>query len=233
MNGVNFFLILVKSRLKRLKIFPPKMLPRKGGSLMKRFLVCIVVLAFVFMTGCSKAPIDKIENAKKALESAQNGDVPVYAPDALKAAEDKAAAMEQELTVQKGKFFKDYKLTDQLVTELLSLVEKANDTATKTKEAIRSEADTAVKAAEIAATEARDALQSIPTTGRKITIDIPGLTTVVESLTAEINQAKKDLAESKYSEAKDKSVDAKLKAEKVKLDIQTAIDASLNKNKKK
>jgi hypothetical protein len=199
---------------------------------MNRFLVSIIVLSVILMTSCAKPPVEKMDAAKTALLEAKNAEASVYAPESLKAAEEKAAALEQELSIQKGKFFKNYKMTTQLATESLDMANKAKTDAEKAKDAAKNEADTTIKGAEAVITEAREALKTAPT-GKKSTVDIAPLTSEIDAAAADIEQAKKDLADSKFTDAKTKAEEAKDKAEKIKIDIQTAVEASKTKNGKK
>lgn len=200
---------------------------------MKRFLAILLGLSFIFLTGCTKAPVEKIDAAKAALEAVRNNpDSDTFAPDTLKAAEDKAAALDQELTVQKNKFFKDYKATEKLVNELSDLAAKAKKETTEAKTAAKNEAEMSIVAAEASLNEAREAIKTTPT-GRRITIDITTLNTELTTAAAQVQQAKLDLIDLKYSDVKARATIAKEKADKVKADIQAAIDSISNKNTKK
>jgi hypothetical protein len=111
-----------------------------------RFTVLLLLAA---LASCAKPPREAIAAAKAAVEAAaQDPDVALYAPDALRAAEEQLAALQAEETAQERKFapLRSYDRT----TALAATVREAGD-------AVRAEA-AAAKA--LAAAEAASLIES-------------------------------------------------------------------------
>jgi hypothetical protein len=84
--------------------------------------VGIAALSFALALGsCAKAPQAEVDAARSAVAAAaQNGDVPVYAPDTLKRAQDSLSTMEAEL---KAKL--DFKALASMLASAKSTVAEA------------------------------------------------------------------------------------------------------------
>lgn len=197
---------------------------------MKKVLVALLAIAILGMVACAKPPQELINGANASVDAAKAAEASTYAPDALKAATDKAAALNAELAIQQEKWFKSYKLTEQIANELKTLGDKAKADAVAGKEQAKKDAEAAIAAAEAAEVAAREILTKAPK-GKGSTADIAALTGAVDAAKASIDAAKADMTSEKFFDAKSKADSAKAAAEGVTTEVQAAID--LKKGKKK
>src|SRR5258708_7252166 len=68
----------------------------------------------ITIAGCASPPNADVDAAKAALDKAAAGRAGQYAAKSLKAAQDAQAALDAELKVQEGKWFKSYDKTKEL-----------------------------------------------------------------------------------------------------------------------
>jgi hypothetical protein len=78
-----------------------------------RFQAIALGLA-ITVTGCGSPPQADVDAAKAALDTAATDRAGQYAAESLKAAQDAQAALDAELKVQEGKWFKSYDKTKEL-----------------------------------------------------------------------------------------------------------------------
>jgi TonB family protein len=102
------------------------------------------------VTGCAAPPTAEVDAAKAAVDKAVADHADQYAAETLKAAQEARAALDAELTVQEGKWFKSYDRTRQLA----AAAKEAGDKAAADAVAAREKAD-AVAAKEQADAAAR------------------------------------------------------------------------------
>jgi TonB family protein len=118
-----------------------------------RFQAIALGLA-ITVTGCGSPPQADVDAAKAALDTAATDRAGQYAAESLKAAQDAQAALDAELKVQEGKWFKSYDKTKELAAAAKAAGEKAAADAV----AAKAKADAAIKAkadAEAARAKAR------------------------------------------------------------------------------
>jgi membrane-associated HD superfamily phosphohydrolase len=190
---------------------------------MRKLYASLLVLALIALVACAKPPQQQIDAAKTALAAAKTAQADIYAPDSLKAAVDKEAALDAELATQQSKFFKSYKVATQLTTELQQLADKAKADAVAGKEKAKADAEAAIAAADAAVVAAREALTKAPK-GKGSTADVAAMTGDVDAAAASIEAAKADMTAEKYFDAKTKADSAKASAEKVSADVAAAIE---------
>lgn len=198
---------------------------------MRKLYASLLVLALIALVGCAKPPQQQIDAAKAAVAAATAAQADVYAVDSLKAATDKAAALDAELAVQQSKFFKSYKVATQMTTELQQLADKAKADAIAGKEKAKADAEAAIVAADAAVTTAREDLKKAPK-GKGSTADVAAMTGDVDTAAKAIEDAKADVTAEKYFDAKTKAEGAKAGAEKVTADIAAAIELKKGGKKK-
>lgn len=190
---------------------------------MRKLYASLLVLALIALVGCAKPPQQQIDAAKASVAAATAAQADVYAVDSLKAATDKAAALDAELAVQQSKFFKSYKVATQMTTELQQLADKAKADAVAGKEKAKADAAAAITAADAAVNTAREDLKKAPK-GKGSTADVAAMTGDVDTAAKAIEDAKADVTAEKYFDAKTKAEGAKAGAEKVTADIAAAIE---------
>lgn len=187
---------------------------------MRKALYALMVVALLGMIACAKPPQVDIDAAKAALQAVKS-EAAMYAPEALKAATDKEAALDQELATQQNKFFKSYKLTTQIVGELKQLVEKAKTEAVAGKAKAKADAEAAIAAAETGILMATETLKLAPK-GKGSQADIAAMQGDIDAAAKAIEEAKADMGTEKYLDAKSKADNVKAQADKVCADVKTA-----------
>jgi len=189
---------------------------------MRKLMVLFSVIALVLLAACGSVPQEQIDAANAAITAAKEAGAELYAPDSLKAVQDKEAALNTELSAQEGNFFKSYDLATQLATELKTLAETAKADAVAGKEKAKADAEAAVTAADAAITAAREALKTAPK-GKGSEADLAAMTGDVDAAAQALEAVKADITAEKYLDAKTKADNAKAQADKVVADIQAAI----------
>jgi protein TonB len=103
------------------------------------------------VTGCAAPPAAEVDAAKAAVDKAVADHADQYAAETLKAAQEARAALDAELTVQEGKWFKSYDRAKQLAAAAKEAGDKAAADAVAAKEkadavAAKEQADAAARA---------------------------------------------------------------------------------------
>jgi TonB family protein len=111
----------------------------------------IALAVAITVAGCGAPPSADVEAAKAAVDKAVTDGAGQYAAEALKAAQDAQAALDAELKVQDGKWFKSY----DKAKELAAAAKAAGDKAAAEAIAARQQAEAAA-AKEKADAEARE-----------------------------------------------------------------------------
>ena len=118
----------------------------------RRFSVGAIALAVaITAAGCGAPPAADIDAAKAAVDKAVTDGAGQYAAESIKAAQDAQAALDAELKVQEGTWFKSYDKAKELAAAAKAAGEKAAADAV----AAKAEAD-AIAAKEKAEAEARE-----------------------------------------------------------------------------
>ena len=105
----------------------------------------------ITVTGCAAPPNADVDAAKAAIDRAATDRAGQYAAESLQAAQDARAALDAELKVQEGKWFKSYDKTKELAVAAKAAGDKAEADAVAGKEkadavAIKVKADAAARA---------------------------------------------------------------------------------------
>ena len=114
-------------------------------------LGAIALALAIAATGCGAPPSADIDAAKVAVDKAVTDGAGQYAAEAIKAAQDAQAALDAELKVQEGKWFKSY----DKARELAAAAKAAGEKAAAEAIAAREKAE-AIAAQEKAEAEARE-----------------------------------------------------------------------------
>jgi len=173
------------------------------------FALVAVSLAF---TSCAKPPQAEIDAAKTALDSAErSADVVTYAPDTLRAAQEKMADLDAEITTQAHRtaLSRNYDTARSLAVDALALAHNAVDTAAATKtqvardaEALAEEVTTAIPGVESKVWAAR----RIP----RIKLDVINAMQAVPNQARDtVTDARKDIEDGAYATAKAKLMAAR------------------------
>ena len=105
----------------------------------------------ITVTGCAAPPNADVDAAKAAIDRAATDRAGQYAAESLQAAQDARAALDAELKVQEGKWFKSYDKTKELAIVAKAAGDKAEADAVAGKEkadaiVIKEKADAAARA---------------------------------------------------------------------------------------
>ena len=159
-------------------------------------LAGLAMLLLVFLAGCAQPPGESIDAARAAIEAAaRDPDVPIYAPDALRAAEEQLAALLAETAAQERKPapVRNYDRTAALAAAARSAGDAARAEAAAAKElagveaaALIDSAAAALSSIEIKAGQARRL--------RGIKLDMASVIASIVETRAMLDSARADLA---------------------------------------
>jgi hypothetical protein len=110
---------------------------------MKKSRSVIFVLLALLLAACASPPQAEIDAARAALAAAhQNPDVITYAPDALRAAQEKMDSLDAEIAAQarRSAMSRNYDATKTLAGESAALARAAQDIAATSKQQVALEA---------------------------------------------------------------------------------------------
>jgi hypothetical protein len=105
---------------------------------MKHLLALLALALLLLLASCASPPQAEIDAARAALQAAAaNADVVPYAPDALRAAQQRLAALETEIAAQakRSAFSRTYESAKSLALETVKDAEKSTADAMAAKEA--------------------------------------------------------------------------------------------------
>src|SRR5271169_523781 len=159
---------------------------------MKYAKVFLPIVLALMVSACAKPPQADIDAARAAVAAAaKNADVVAYAPDTLKAAQDKLAQMETELTAKHCDKVKALAL-DAKATACTA----ANDAA-RGKEKAQADATALIAALKKALPDAAKKVASARQV-RGIKLDFAALTKQLSDAQAAVADADKDLADGSF-----------------------------------
>jgi len=167
----------------------------------------LIAFAALLLGACEKPPQAEIDAAAKAYEnSATNPDVITYAPDSLRDAQAKLAALRAEVDAQekKGGLSRRYETAKTMAGEARTAAESAETEAVRSKEQARTDATILLAgfADSISAFESK-VWSAKRIRGIKIEADI---LTLAQSARTAVADADRDLAAGLYAAAKAKAL---------------------------
>ena len=186
--------------------------------------VALFLAIGVSMAGCGSAPQAAIDAAKASLDQAVTAGAGEYAGTALKAAQDAQAALEAELKVQEGKWFKSYTKATELAAAAKTAADQAVTDAAAGKEKAKAEATALVAEVKTALAEAQALLEKAPK-GKGTAADLEVLKTDLANAATSIADSEAALGTERFLDAKAKAEAAKATAAAVKTAVETAIAA--------
>jgi hypothetical protein len=190
------------------------------------WIVCVMAVMALCVTGCSKAPQAEIDEAKAALEQAAVAEADVYAAEQYAAAEDAMKRLEAELTVQeeKSSLFRRYGTAKELVAEVTTASEAAATAAVSGKAQVQAEATDAIAATRELLAEVQQMLAKAPT-GKGTKADLAAMKADLEGVATALDEADATLAAGGFMQAKTGADAAREVLEQVQADITAAIEA--------
>jgi hypothetical protein len=182
---------------------------------MKRARAFIVLAVLLSLASCASPPQSDIDAARKALDTVtQDADVITYAPDALRAAQEKMTEMDAEIAAQakRSALSRDYTAVKTLSADASDLARKASVDAVAEKQQTATEAAALVDEVTAAIPVLESRLWAAKRVPRiKLAIITP-MQTLPAQARAAVTDAQNDIAAAAYATAK-----AKLLAVKTQL----------------
>ena len=179
---------------------------------MRRSRAFLAIAAATLIVSCSQPPQAVIDSARSAVDdAAHNADVITYSPDSLRAAQDKAAALEAEVAAQmkKPSLMRRFDDVQVLAEGAAALAAKAMSDAAAAKAQVAQDAAALADEvnAEIPILESKVwAARRVP----RIKLDIVGAIALVPAQArATVDDAQSDIAAGSYAVAKAKLLAAK------------------------
>jgi len=166
---------------------------------MKYIKVLLPVALVAALIACAKPPQADIDAARAAVSAAAgNADVTTYAPDSLKAAQDKLAQMETQLTAKK------YDQVKTLAQQAKAAADAAVSDAATNKQKAQADATTLIDALKKAIPDASSKIAAARRV-RGIRVDFTALTQQLAAASAAVADAEKDLNAGNYASALQKA----------------------------
>ena len=190
------------------------------------WIVCVMAVMVLFVTGCSKAPQAEIDAAKAALEQAAVAEADVYATEEYGAAEEAMKQLEAELTVQeeKSSLFRRYGKAKELAAEVTTASATAADAAVAGKAQVQAEATDAIAATRELLAEVQAMLAKAPR-GKGTQADLAAMKADLEGVATALDEADAALAAGGFMQAQTGADAAREVLEQVQADITAAIEA--------
>lgn len=113
-----------------------------------RYLITILIAVF-FITGCSKQPLQEINNAKSAVDSIMSEGAEKYLPEDAKKINDALDKAMEEVTAQDAKIIKSYDKAKELLAAVKIEAEEINAKLPAKKEEVKKTAITAMETARV------------------------------------------------------------------------------------
>jgi hypothetical protein len=174
---------------------------------MRKMRIFAVMVAILGIAACATPPQAEMDAAKAALENAaRSADVVTYAPDALRAAQEKIVALDAEIAAQakRSALSRNYDAAKQLAAEAARLAQAALDTAVTAKQQVAKDAAALVDELTAALPDFQSkvwAAKRVP----RIKIDIINpLQSAPEQIRTGLIDAQKDIDSGAYATAKAK-----------------------------
>jgi chromosome segregation ATPase len=189
---------------------------------MKRlaFIGLIVVVALL-AAACGKPPEAQIQEARNALQVAEQAGAPKYAPEAWTRALESRQALDAELEAQNGKIglFRNYNKVGKLADQLAQAAGEAASAATRKTAELRTELTGTISELRNLLQTTRSRLSALPRTAR---VDITALRGRLNAAGERIDQAQRSLDGSGYDEAMARASEARDMIRAVLRSIETA-----------
>lgn len=108
-----------------------------------KVLMGLAAIAMVaVLSGCGKAPQEKIDATNAAITAAQTAEAAVYVPAEFAAVQDSMKAIMAEVEVQNGKLFKNFKNVTVKLDQTLAAATQVSANAAAKKEEVKKEVET-------------------------------------------------------------------------------------------
>lgn len=175
-----------------------------------RYIV-ISLIAMVFITGCSKQPLQEINTAKAAVDSIISEGAEKYLPDDAKKINDDLNKAMDEIKAQDAQTFKNYENAKKMLAAVKAEADAINAKLPAKKEEAKKDAITAMEDARIAMDAAKTLAEKASkgkdakTTGEAPGADIKNLEDSFKELQAQVDREDYLTIASKAAEIKSKA----------------------------
>jgi len=191
----------------------------------KTFLSLVgFLLVLGLIAGCAKAPQEKVDEAKAAVEAARAAEADRYNADLFNAAQDSLNAAMAEIEAQNSKFAltRNYDRANALLESVISNARAAQEGVMAKKEEIKAEAQNLLTGAQAALDEVKKLMARAPRgkEGREVLEQMQTELSGVEAQLAEANNA---LNSGDVAGARDKAKAASDKLASLKQELEDAI----------
>jgi hypothetical protein len=188
--------------------------------------LAVVVAATLLAAGCAQPPTDAVNAARAALETARTDEAADYAAESLAAAEEAVAALDAELKAQGDAFAltRSYKKAAELAAAAQAAAETASADAKAGREATMNEASAQYEAAKASLAETAEMIDKAPK-GKGTQADIDAMKADLAGVEAGFADFDAAFSAGRYKEALAKAEAANGTLNRIKADIQAAIDA--------
>jgi len=166
------------------------------------FLFGFVVL--FALAACSKQPVQEINAAKSAVDSAMAEGAEKYSPAEAKKVNDALTEAMTEIKTQDGKFFKDYKKTGEMLAKVKADADDLKAGLAVKKEEARKKAIAAEESANASVSEAKSSLARAMKSS-KADLDIEALSNGIKGLDDALAEIRKLIATEDYTTAIEKA----------------------------
>ena len=173
------------------------------------FLFGFIVL--FALTACSKQPVQEINAAKSAVDSAMAEGAEKYSPAEAKKVNDALTEAMAEIKTQDGKFFKDYKKAGEMLAKVKKDSDNLKAGLAGKKEEARKKAIAAEESANASVSEAKESLARAMKSP-KANLDIEALSNSIKALDEALAEIRKLIATEDYTTAIEKAGGVKEKA---------------------
>lgn len=183
--------------------------------------------------GCSKPPATEIEAADASIDVATAAEAAEYAPESMQAVSDAKAKLDAELKAQEEKFawFRSYDDTKTAAEELRAAAEKAEQDAVEGRRVAREEAAQLISDVRTTLDEVKTMLDKAPR-GKGSEVDIAVLKGDLAGIETSLVEMEGSFAAEDYLESKAKATAALEGTQKVRAEIERAIDLSKNRTRR-
>lgn len=189
----------------------------------------ILMLAVMFVTGCTGTPEQEIADARAAVDTAFSEGAEKYAPEEAKKLYDTLSAAEREIRTQEKKLIRNYQQAREMLSGIRADAEALRQTLPARKEAARKKA----LAAHAAATSALQGTRSILAQMPKPKTEDPGENPEdeISALAALLDESQQLIAHEDFNAASAKADDVKNRSVLLADRMKKTFDKSLPKRR--
>jgi hypothetical protein len=188
-----------------------------------KVLMGLAAIAMVaVLSGCGKAPQEKIDATNAAIAAAQTAEAAVYLPAEFAAVNDSMKAVMAEIEVQNGKLFKNFKnVTAKLDNTIAAANQVAANAATK-KDEVKKEVETLMTGIKSVITENAALIKKAPR-GKEGAAVLEQIKTEMATIEASVTEAQSLYDKGAYMDASNKVKAANERAVAINNELKEAI----------